>query len=199
MYHYDGYISASDLLEYLFCPRFIYFIYCLQIPQHEEKHKKVIKGRELHNLKEKTNREYLRKKLNVKKKEVSVYLVSEHLKMKGIVDEILYLPKGELAPLDYKYARYKGYLFPTHKYQSCFYGLLIKDIYNANVLRGFICFVRSNNLIKEIQLDKKLYKDVMSICNNIHKIIRDEIFPEATNQRGKCIDCCYRNICMRQY
>ena len=35
-------ITISDVLEYLFCPRFIYFMYCLDIPQHEEKRYKDI-------------------------------------------------------------------------------------------------------------------------------------------------------------
>ncbi|MDD3874557.1 MAG: hypothetical protein PHE01_10315, partial [Methanosarcina sp.] len=36
-------IRISDVLEYLFCSRFIYYMYCLDIPQHEEKRFKVLK------------------------------------------------------------------------------------------------------------------------------------------------------------
>ena len=44
----DTIITISDVLEYLFCPRFIYYIHCLDIPQYEESRFKVIKGREVH-------------------------------------------------------------------------------------------------------------------------------------------------------
>ena len=56
-------ITASDILEYLFCPRFIYFQNYLDIPQHEEKRFKVQKGRTIHEDKVKLNPQYLRKKL----------------------------------------------------------------------------------------------------------------------------------------
>lgn len=42
----ESIIRISDVLEYLFCSRFIYYMYCLDISQHEEKRFKVIKGRE---------------------------------------------------------------------------------------------------------------------------------------------------------
>ena len=41
-------VTASDILEHLFCPRFTYFQDYLQIPQHEEKRFKVQKGRTVH-------------------------------------------------------------------------------------------------------------------------------------------------------
>ena len=41
-------ITISEVMEYLFCPRFIYFMNCLNIPQYEEKRYKVIMGREIH-------------------------------------------------------------------------------------------------------------------------------------------------------
>ncbi len=51
-------ITPSDVIEHLFCPRFTYFIHCLKIPQHEELRYKVLKGRELHDKREKENKEY---------------------------------------------------------------------------------------------------------------------------------------------
>jgi CRISPR-associated exonuclease Cas4 len=70
------FITVSDALEYLFCPRFIFFERCLMIPEHQEKRYKVLKGRELHEVREKVNRDYVRKKLNCTRKEISVYLTS---------------------------------------------------------------------------------------------------------------------------
>ena len=82
-------ITISDVLEYLFCPRFIYYMHCLDIPQHEEKRFKVMKGREVHEKKMITNPEYLRKKLGVVKKEINVFIASKQHHIKGIVDEVL--------------------------------------------------------------------------------------------------------------
>lgn len=46
-------ITPSEVIEYLFCPRFLYFMNCLKIPQHEELRYKVMKGRALHERREK--------------------------------------------------------------------------------------------------------------------------------------------------
>ena len=53
----DGvYITPSEVIEYLYCPRFIYFMNCLSIPQHEEQRYKVLMGREIHEKKSKINK-----------------------------------------------------------------------------------------------------------------------------------------------
>ena len=110
-------ITISDVLEYLFCPRFIYFMYCLDIPQHEEKRFKVLKGREVHEIRRLTNTEYARKKLNCTRKERDVFIASKENRIKGIVDEVLFLEDGTAAPLEYKFAEYKDKIFRTYKYQ----------------------------------------------------------------------------------
>ena len=83
-------ITISDVLEYQFCPRFIYFMHCLDIPQHEEKRFKVLKGREVHEERKLTNKEYVRKKLHCVQKESEVYLVSKTHHIKGIVDKCFF-------------------------------------------------------------------------------------------------------------
>ena len=95
-------ITISDVLEYLFCPRFIYFMHCLDIPQYEGSRFKVQKGREVHEEKRITNTEYLRKKLGVLRKELNVFIASKTHHIKGIVDEILFLDNGTAAPFEYK-------------------------------------------------------------------------------------------------
>ena len=93
-------ITISDVLEYLFCPRFIYYMHCLDIPQHEESRFKVMKGREVHETKLITNPEYLRKKLGVVKKEMNVFVASKQHHIKGIIDEVLILDDGTAAPFE---------------------------------------------------------------------------------------------------
>lgn len=190
-------ITASDVIEYLFCPRFIYFMYCLDIPQHEEKRYKVLKGREVHEIKASINKSYLRKKLNVVKKEINVPLSSEKYHIHGIVDEILFMEDGTASPFDYKYAEYKEKLFKTLKYQSCIYSLLIEENYNVRVEQGYICYVRSNNLVKEIEFHPKDREETINIISDILKIIEKGIFPKKAKSTARCLDCCYRNICVK--
>ena len=67
-------LTASHLLEYLFCPRFTYFEYVLDIPEHQEKRFKVQRGRDIHEKIRKMNPEYLRKKIGVKEKTNTILL-----------------------------------------------------------------------------------------------------------------------------
>jgi CRISPR-associated exonuclease Cas4 len=192
----EVFITVSDVLEYLFCPRFTYFMYCLGIPQHEERRYKVLKGRDLHEAREKVNKNYIRKKLQCARKDVSVYLASRRYHVKGEVDEVLFLEDGTAAPLDYKFAEFKDTVFRTHRYQSALYGLMIADTYGVEVNRGFVCYTRSNHVVKEVNLREKDFERARALVNEVLKIIQEGFYPEATKYKARCVDCTYRNICV---
>jgi len=189
-------ITTSELIEYLYCPRFTYFLNCLKIPQHEELRYKVLKGRELHEKKEKTNVDYIRKRLGCVKKETSVYLASKRLKIRGIVDEVLFLNDSTLAPFDYKLTEYDEFIFRTHRVQSTVYAMLIMENYGEPVKRGFICYARSKNLVKELVYKEDDFRATRAIIDEIFAIILDGFYPKKTRWPNRCIDCCYRNICV---
>jgi len=189
-------ITISDVLEYQFCPRFIYFMHCLDIPQHEEKRFKVLKGREVHEERQSTNKDYVRKKLHCIQKDSEVYLVSKGYHIKGIVDEVLFLEDGTAAPLEYKFAEYKEKLFSTHKYQLVMQAILIKENYDKDVNRGYVCYTRSNSLVKEVEITSSDFNKAAEIIENVLEIIEKGKYPKATRSGKKCVDCCYRNICV---
>jgi CRISPR-associated exonuclease Cas4 len=192
----DMIITISDVLEYLFCPRFIYFMHCLAIPQNEGSRFKVIKGREVHDEKRVSNIEYLRKKFGVVKKEINVFIASKNNHIKGIVDEILFLDDGTAAPFEYKYAEFKDTIFQTYKFQLVLHAIMIKENYNVDVKKGFICFTRSNNHIEEIVFVEKDFKKALVIIGEILEIIDKGFYPGKSKYKNKCIDCCYSNICV---
>ena len=192
----DTIITISDVLEYLFCPRFIYYMHCLAIPQHEESRFKVIKGREVHDEKRIANTEYLRKKLGVVKKEINVFIASKNNHIKGIVDEVLFLDNGTAAPFEYKYAEFKDTIFQTYKFQLVLHAMMIKENYKIDVKKGFICFTRSNNHIEEIIFTEKDFKKAIEIIDEILEIIDKGFYPGKSRYKNKCIDCCYSNICV---
>lgn len=187
-------LTASHLLEYLFCPRFTYFEYVLDIPQQEGKRFKVLKGRKIHEKVRRTNPDYLRKKLGVTRKKTDVYL-SGPPGIRGIVDEILFLQDGTAAPLDYKYAEYKKTIYKTHKFQLVFYGRLISHNYGIPVNRGYVVYTRSKNRLEEVPITKKDYKKLDSILLGLLSIIEDCRYPKPTSSKRRCADCCYRNLC----
>jgi len=192
----EVYVTPSEVIEYLFCPRFIFFMNCLAIPQHEENRYKVLLGRELHEKRRKINRDYLRKKLSCVKKDILVYLSSSRYHLKGEVDEALYFNDGSMAPLDYKFTEYKETTYRTHRFQSILYGLLIKDNYQCRVEKGYICYVRGKYHLKEISFSNEDFEKACEIIKDMLKVIQYGYYPRKTKFAARCIDCCYKNICV---
>jgi len=188
-------ITPSHIIEYLFCPRFIYFQYVLAIPQHEEKSYKAMKGRNIHELKIVQNKDYLRKKIGVIDKRLDVYLTSENLR--GKVDEVLFLKDGTMAPLDYKFAKYNDIVYNTYKTQLFCYALLIEKNFNKVVNKGFIVYLRSKNKLVTIEVSENDKNMIISKINSIINIIENNIYPKATKYKSKCVTCTYRNICTK--
>jgi len=187
-------ITASQMLEYLYCPRFTYFEYVMDIPQNEGQRFKVEKGRNIHEKVRNTNPEYLRKKIGVIDRKSDVYLASP-LGIRGIVDEVLFLDDNTAAPLDYKFAEYKNKLFKTYRFQLIFYARLIKDNFQVPVKRGFIIYTRSRNKLVEVPITERMYHELNDIIKDILDIVQKGIYPKPTRYKQRCPDCCYRNIC----
>ena len=189
------YITPTDVLEYLFCPCFTFYINVLEIDQHEHKRILVSKGRDMHTLKMVSNKDYLRKKIGAVGKEVDVYLTSEKLHLVGRVDEVLFLNDGTASPLDYKYCFWNNKVFKTHKTQQVLYSLLIEEIYNIKVTRAYIVYIRSKNKLIELDITDRLKATASKTCDDIFNIIEKCKFPNATKDKIKCTDCTYKNLC----
>lgn len=188
-------ITPSELIEYTFCPRFIYFMVALDIPQREGNRFKVVKGREIHKKKAAANRTYLRKKLGVVDKQSEVYLASDRYRLRGVVDEVLTLSDNTMAPLDFKYAEYKQINYKTHKIQALCYCLLIEDNFQKPSDRAFIVYTRSKNKLVELNFTEKDRADLAKQIKKVVKIITTGYYPKGTSSKSRCRDCCYKNIC----
>ncbi|HPN39572.1 MAG TPA: CRISPR-associated protein Cas4 [Melioribacteraceae bacterium] len=187
-------ITPSTVIEFLFCPRFIYFMNVLDIPQFEEYDFKVLLGRMVHTEKLNLNKDYLRKKINAKAKYTDVYMSNNFLR--GKVDEVIELNDGTYAPLDYKFAEYKDTVYKALKYQIYCYAVLIEDNFNVKVNKGFLVFTRSNNKVIEVPVPPESKKLIYNSCKDILNIIETNVFPKVKVNKNKCSNCIYRNICV---
>lgn len=185
----------SQIIEYLYCPRYTYFEYVLRIPQFEEKFYKVQRGRKMHNAKLEQNKEYLRKKIGVKEKWLDQYLGVPGLR--GKVDEVLELKDGSFAPLDYKFAHWNERIYDTYRQQLICYALLIEANFESEVKKGFLVYTRSANKLIEIEITQEDKKMVQNSMNQMLEIISKNKFPKATKYKRRCLNCTYRNICIQ--
>lgn len=189
------YVTPSNIIQYLYCPRFVYFEHVLRIPQHEEKYYKVMKGREIHLRKARENMEYKRKRLGVKEKHINQYLTAPGLS--GEVDEVLELNNGQMAPLDYKFARYEDKVYNTYKTQLYAYAALIEENFGKKVSEGYLVYTRSSNKLVHIEIAEADKARVKEAVEAIHTIIETNTFPRGTRYKSRCRLCTYRNICIQ--
>ena len=189
-------ITPSEVLEHVYCPRFTWFMNVQNIPQHEETRFKVQKGREVHRRRATENRDYLRRKIGAVKREIEVYLASPALRLRGIVDEILWLKEGSLAPLDYKYTESRETVFKTHETQIILYAMLIQEVYRQPVTRGYLAYIRDGSQLLEVAVTEAAMARTRSLIGQIFDIIQTGRLPARTSSRLRCEDCCYKNICV---
>lgn len=188
-------ITPSHIIEYLFCPRFTYYEYVLRIPQNEDKYHKVNRGREVHEQKARQNTEYLRRRIGVQEKYLNQYLTNDLLR--GEVDEILLLRDGTMAPLDYKFAQYKEKVFDTYKTQLYCYAWLIAENYPVQVSKGYLVYTRSQNKLIEIPIETQHIEKVKKVAQEIKTLLQQNHYPKATKYKKRCLNCTYRNLCIR--
>lgn len=189
-------ITPSEVLEHVYCPRFTWFMNVQNIPQHEETRFKVLKGREVHQRRSSENRDYLRRKIGAVKREIDVYLASPALRLRGIVDEVLWLKDGTMAPLDYKYTEARDTAFKTHETQIMMYAMLIQAVYQQPVTKGFVAYIRDGNQLLEVPVTEESTTKVRLLITQIFDIMSTGRLPRRTSYRIRCEDCCYRNICV---
>ncbi len=189
-------VTPSEVIEHIYCSRFTYFMQVLNIPQFEDRRFKVLKGREVHKRREEENRSYLRKNIGVVNRDRDVYLASPNLGVRGVVDEVLTLDDGTLAPLDYKYTPYREQAFQTHQMQVVLYGLLVREVYQKPVNRGYVAYIRNGSKLVTVPIDEAQEARTKAVVQEILRIIQTGYLPKRTSQRGKCADCCYKNICV---
>ena len=190
-------ITITHVLEHLFCPRFTYFEHVLAIPERQEKRWKVQNGRDVHLERTKVNKSYLRKKLQVVKREFDVPLADEQLRVRGIADEVLTFEDGTMGPFDYKFAKTPKKTYRTQQLQCVLYGMLIERVFNCEVNRGYLCYTRDNYRIVEVPITARQRSAALKAVDEVIAIIQNGYLPLPTSQPRRCVDCCYQKVCIR--
>ena len=188
-------ITATMMMEYIYCKRIPFFSKNLYIPSNATNSYKVREGKRVHKERAQNQSEYLRKKIGVIDKKVDDYLFSSRYNISGKVDEVLFLDNGQAAALDYKYSMFKGKVADSYKLQIVFYSILIEENYDLPVNKGYIVYIRSNNRLEEIELIDEDYSNFFDAYQGLSNIINNNYFPEQTTYSIRFEECSYRKIC----
>lgn len=100
--------------------------------------------------------------------------------------------KKEAYPVQHKYAYKPNAIYRSQILQLIMEAVLIEEQFKAAVPHGFIVFEKSKETVKvDLSEKQKLFEDIEAIS----RIIETEQFPDPTEWKKRCTDCCYKKMC----
>lgn len=184
-------LVVSDLKQYAYCPRIVYYRYCL--PAIRPVTYKMEQGRAAHNNEEGRERRRSLRTYGLVEGEryFNLDVTSEVLGLRGRID-LAIRSTTEAIAVEYKDS--PGRAGRHIRLQLAAYGLLLEELWGAPARRGFIYFIPARRA-REVALDIELRADVQRVLAAIQDIIRTEEMPAPPVQRGKCEVCEFRRFC----
>ncbi len=184
-------LTVSDVKQFIYCPRVVYFTYAL--PWRRPTTYKMQEGKIEHeHVAELEQRRSLRAYGLVEgERQFNVSLHSERLGLTGKLDMVIQTG-GEVIPVDFKNSGAGVGL--NHKYQLAAYALLVEDRWEKPVRRGFIYLVPLKKA-HEVVITPNMRLFVRQVLDKIRGMIAGESIPPTTRQKARCRDCEFWNFC----
>lgn len=186
-------LLVTDLKQYLYCPRIVYYAYCL--PQVRPTTAKMEAGREAHEAEEgREQRRSLRAyKLKRGERAFDVWLESAGLGLRGKVDMAIRVPDpGEVIAVEYKDStRQAGEHWVM---QLTAYGLLLGDSTGLPAKRGFFYYIPTRRS-EEVRLTEARQAELRRTVEEIQTMIARERIPDPPASRRPCLTCEFRRFC----
>lgn len=188
---------VTDLKQYSYCPRIIYYYYCL--PDIRPITYKMEAGLAAQDEEEAREARRSLRVYGLARGEVfhNVYLESESLGLRGQVDMVIETDdniKGEteLIPVDYKLS--SGRLGTHFKLQLAAYGLLLAEARDIPARRGFLYAIPRRQAV-EVPFTPALLASLTRSLQVMADIAGRELMPDPAGQRAKCEVCEFRRFC----
>lgn len=187
------FLRVTDLKQFAYCPRVIYFTYCL--PTLRPTTFKMEAGRDAHEtaVEKERRRRLAAYGLQAGERHFDVRLVSERLGLSGAVDLVIVQRDPPQAwPVDYKLSRR-----PTarhHKLQLTAYALLLEDAWGIPAPEGYI-YSLVRRKAERVPLGQRLREEVQERVRAMYEMLRTERMPPAPRPRRQCVECEFRRFC----
>jgi CRISPR-associated exonuclease Cas4 len=189
--------TVTDLKQYAYCPRVVYYTYCL--PLIRPTTFKMERGIAAHEqARSKARRRTLAAYgLQRGQRHFDVWLESAALGLRGRVDLVIESdenPTGqkELIPVEYKNSRRTA--GPHWKRQLAAYSLMLEENWGTPVRRGFIYSLPTRRA-EEVTIRPRLRADVRETVAAMRRMIEGETMPAPPKRRRACVDCEFRRFC----
>lgn len=185
-------LRVSDLKQYIYCPRIIYFYYVLPVPRRITK--KMEYGRLEH-----FEVQQLEKRRKLKAygflegvRDFQVFLQSSRLGLQGLLDMSITSASGEIYPVEFKHSISKKGLH--QKYQLAAYAMLLEEKCDKPVRYGFLYLIPRKTVIP-LEITVSMREHVKKVLSAIRKVIAGEKIPAYVRSHGRCTNCEFKNYC----
>lgn len=184
-------VIATDLKQWAYCPRIVY--YRRVMPGVG---KPTFKMQEARNAQALTERLEMRRGLreygmDAARRRFGVWLSNEALGLAGKVDLVLETDRSA-AVVDFKLT--SGEPGENHRLQLTGYAMLVEAELGLPVEVGFLYRIPDNRLFA-IPIGAELRARVRAALAGIRATGEQQLFPEPTPVRGRCVECEYANYC----
>lgn len=188
-------INISDIKQYLYCPRKIFFSHVCPVPRKNTYKMEHGRAGHLELDKLEKRRTLKRYSLAAGQRVFHTWLQSDRLGLQGKLDMHIVV-KGrhftEYLPVEFKFTGYRAAL--DHKYQVVGYAMLLEDHYRTTVRDGLLYLVPRQEIIPvAITPDARAF--VLQTRDKIWRIIAGEQMPGRQRNSRKCCDCECRRFC----
>ncbi|MHB1296181.1 MAG: CRISPR-associated protein Cas4 [Anaerolineae bacterium] len=183
--------TVTDLKQYTYCPRVVFYTYCLPLLRPETY--KMAESQQAHE--EETQREQ-RRSLKVYGLPEGAFafdvtLKSEALGLTGRVDAVI-RTTDEQIPVDYKNSdRPPG---PHFRLQVAAYGMMLEELDNRPVRRGFLYSIPLRKA-SEVTINAAMRSRVRAAVQAMRRMVAQEAMPEPPTVRARCVACEFRRFC----
>lgn len=188
-------IQVSDITQYFYCPRKIYFMKTLGLKiksrpkmdmgkeEHEKEHRRVKERKTIYGFSEE----------EVSKVIHNLMLEDPKLGLYGIIDTTVILKNGEVIPIDVKYSKATSIRINWRK-QLIAYSLLLESHFNILVKRGIIYLPAQRKQI-QIDISNESKEIVKQDIKKIEELIGSEKMPNVS-KGNQCNYCEMKKFCI---
>jgi CRISPR-associated exonuclease Cas4 len=184
-------LRASDLRQYLYCPRVVYFSHVVPVSRVETFKMHAGRDAEREHSRLERRRTLVRYGLDVGERAYSVPVTCAALGVTGIVDEVIYAPHGPV-PVEVKFT--EGGVAFGHRVQLAAYAMALEESSGRPVHRAFVHLVPRAR-VEAVTIDEKLRAATRDVVRRIRELIAGALFPPPADRPAKCDGCELRCFC----
>ena len=193
-----GAITPTDVKQYIFCPLIPYYRRVLKLKplMNSQQEESIEEHERIRKVEERRLIPLKIKEFRGSKVVSNLFLKSKEMNACGKLDLLLITPWGEFIPIDYKFSRSNmGRAWIDHKFQICFYALLIEENFGKVVRRGILCYMPEEAVVV-VNITLRLKRRVREIIEKIVEMDIKQEPPRTRRNPDKCSGGCgYGWVC----